>query len=204
MDDASATEQNAKIFTFGSYRLGVHGPGSDVDTLCVGPRHILRDRHFFGREPHCLEYILSQMPEARLLLARRSVPRAFVPPLSLRNNHCFCCRWRRSCRSLTRTFPCSSSHLWGSRLICCMLGWRSTWSERRVAAAAGEEGSSNSNSSRRREQQGCAEAGCPAPLPLAGPRPQGQLGAPGLRPRHRPLPQRLPSDRYGARGRSMG
>ncbi|TVU11215.1 hypothetical protein EJB05_44788 [Eragrostis curvula] len=70
-------EANAKIFTFGSYRLGVHSPGADIDTLCVGPRHATRNEYFF----QVLHDMLSEMPEVSEL---HPVPDAHVPVMKFK------------------------------------------------------------------------------------------------------------------------
>lgn len=62
---------NGKIFTFGSYRLGVHTKGADIDTLIVVPRHIERADFFdsFAR-------YLKRIPNVEYI---RPVEEAFVP-----------------------------------------------------------------------------------------------------------------------------
>lgn len=44
-----AKNSGVRVCTFGSYRLGVDGPGADIDTLVVTPRHISRPVHVFGQ-----------------------------------------------------------------------------------------------------------------------------------------------------------
>lgn len=65
-----------KLFTFGSYRLGVHSSGADIDTLAVVPRHIDRTDFFTS-----FKEMLNQDPNVTELHA---VEEAFVPVMKLK------------------------------------------------------------------------------------------------------------------------
>ncbi|XP_049755209.1 poly(A) polymerase alpha isoform X3 [Elephas maximus indicus] len=64
-----------KIFTFGSYRLGVHTKGADIDALCVAPRHVDRSDFFTSFYDK-----LKLQEEVKDL---RAVEEAFVPVIKL-------------------------------------------------------------------------------------------------------------------------
>ncbi|XP_042903419.1 poly(A) polymerase type 3 isoform X2 [Parasteatoda tepidariorum] len=64
-----------KIYTFGSYRLGVHTKGADIDTLCVAPRHVERTDFFSS-----FVELLRNQPEVEDL---RAVEEAFVPVIKM-------------------------------------------------------------------------------------------------------------------------
>jgi len=73
MPPEAASQMNGKIFTFGSFRLGVHTRGADIDTLLVVPRHIERTDFFSS-----LVELMSEQPNVEYV---RTVEEAFVPVL---------------------------------------------------------------------------------------------------------------------------
>ncbi|MED6193578.1 Nuclear poly(A) polymerase 4 [Stylosanthes scabra] len=75
--DQMVEDANAVIFTFGSYRLGVHGPGADLDTLCIGPSYVNREEDFF----FALHDILANMEEITEL---QPIPDAHVPVMKFK------------------------------------------------------------------------------------------------------------------------
>lgn len=64
-----------KMYTFGSYRLGLITKGSDIDTLCVVPRHIERAEFFTS-----FYELLKTQEDIKDL---KAVPEAFVPVIKL-------------------------------------------------------------------------------------------------------------------------
>lgn len=67
-----------KVFTYGSYRLGVYGPGSDIDTLVIVPKHVTRE-HFFKHFP----ILLKESTKPEDITEMTSVPDASVPIIKL-------------------------------------------------------------------------------------------------------------------------
>ncbi|KAJ7951595.1 nuclear poly(a) polymerase [Quillaja saponaria] len=75
--DQMVEDANAVIFTFGSFRLGVHVPGADIDTLCIGPSYVNREEDFF----FILHDFLADMDEVTEL---QPVPDAHVPVMKFK------------------------------------------------------------------------------------------------------------------------
>ena len=75
---AAINAAGGKIFTYGSYRLGVYGPGSDIDTLVVAPKDVTRD-DFFAHYPSILE----RMSPPGAIEEITPVPDAFVPIIKI-------------------------------------------------------------------------------------------------------------------------
>uniref|UniRef100_A0A2M4BEY7 Poly(A) polymerase n=1 Tax=Anopheles marajoara TaxID=58244 RepID=A0A2M4BEY7_9DIPT len=75
MPEATAEKLGGKIYTFGSYRLGVHHKGADIDALCVAPRNIDRSDYFGS-----FFELLKQQPE---VTECRAVEEAFVPVIKM-------------------------------------------------------------------------------------------------------------------------
>ncbi len=70
-----------KIVTFGSFKLGVIGPGSDIDTLVVCPSNVTIE-DFFSTFPE----ILQKMAPAGSISELKLKPDAFAPIITLKYN----------------------------------------------------------------------------------------------------------------------
>ncbi|KAJ9075464.1 polynucleotide adenylyltransferase [Entomophthora muscae] len=73
--EAVAKEAGGKIFTFGSYRLGVHSAGADIDTLCVVPKQVKKEDFFTD-----FQQTLRERPEVEELTP---VQEAYVPVMKM-------------------------------------------------------------------------------------------------------------------------
>nr|GMD48861.1 nuclear poly(A) polymerase 4-like isoform X3 [Ipomoea batatas] len=75
--DQMVEDANSIIFTCGSYRLGVHVPGTAIDTLCIGPSYVNREEDFFI----ILRDVLAEMEEVTEI---RCVLEAHVPVMKFK------------------------------------------------------------------------------------------------------------------------
>ncbi|KAJ2547094.1 polynucleotide adenylyltransferase [Coemansia sp. RSA 1933] len=75
VSESLARTCGGKIFTFGSYRLGVHGAGADIDTLCVAPSPVNHEDFF-----DIMVDLLKGRSEVDELIP---VPGAYVPVIKM-------------------------------------------------------------------------------------------------------------------------
>ncbi|KAF2769344.1 Poly(A) polymerase [Teratosphaeria nubilosa] len=73
LDDAGG-----KLFPYGSYKLGVHSPGSDIDALMAAPKHVTKD-DFFEHMPDLLRGSCTPAELGKLV----AVPSINVPIIKL-------------------------------------------------------------------------------------------------------------------------
>uniref|UniRef100_A0A8K9X3R7 polynucleotide adenylyltransferase n=1 Tax=Oncorhynchus mykiss TaxID=8022 RepID=A0A8K9X3R7_ONCMY len=73
---STITNVGGKIFTFGSYRLGVHTKGADIDALCVSPRHVERTDFF--------DSFFAKLKLHEEIKDLRAVEDAFVPVIKFK------------------------------------------------------------------------------------------------------------------------
>lgn len=67
-------DARGEIFTYGSYCLGVYGPGSDIDTLVTAPRYVTREDYF-----RHFPSLLKEMSPKGAITDLTPVEDAFVP-----------------------------------------------------------------------------------------------------------------------------
>lgn len=66
-----ASKINGKIYTFGSFRLGVHTQGADIDTLCVVPSVVSREDFF--------SIFYDMLDKEESVTELRAIEKAYVP-----------------------------------------------------------------------------------------------------------------------------
>lgn len=74
--EEEASSAGGKIFTFGSYALGAHFAGADIDVLCLVPGQVSKENFFVD-----FQSMLKDVPEVEWLT---SVAHAHVPVLKLK------------------------------------------------------------------------------------------------------------------------
>lgn len=78
LQEAVVNISGGKVFTFGSYRLGVYGPGSDIDTLMLCPAPVHR--------PDFFQYMPDMLAANPLVTELTPVLDAFVPIIKFKFN----------------------------------------------------------------------------------------------------------------------